>query len=166
MIGSTTSANPARYSACTNRASMRRRRAVSSISSGRTPVGYRYLLAISKKPLPPVGEEAGQCLRLRSAAPLLNVGRSYSAPLHHVVMMVVRPVSESRVHKNCASLKTTPGVVKFPLFGVRRLGGCLKIHQGRPSPGASRHPLPQAGEGPRDPSPRVRGEGAAERRMR
>src|SRR2546425_4755904 len=37
----------------------------------------------------------------------------------------------------------------------------------RPSPGATRHPLPASrGEGSRDPSPAAAGEGAAKRRMR
>src|SRR6266498_3546432 len=52
MIGSTTSAKPAASSAVTKRPSTRRRRAVSSISSGRTPVGYLSFAAINQKPLP------------------------------------------------------------------------------------------------------------------
>jgi len=36
-----------------------------------------------------------------------------SAPLHHVVMVVVQPVSECQCHKSCASLKTHAEDVKF-----------------------------------------------------
>src|SRR5258708_11425349 len=93
---------------------MRRRRAVSSTSSGRTPVGYRDLLAISKKPLPRGGEEVvWSCFWFRSPAPLLNAGRSHSAPLHQMMMVVMHVVNERECHKSCASLKTHSELVKF-----------------------------------------------------
>src|SRR5690242_2152552 len=114
MIGSTISRNPARSRISANRHSMRRRRAVSSIDSGRTPVGYRNLLTISKKPLPRVEKRFKSVpMVLALAAPLLDVGRSTDAPLHHVVMMVVQPVSESEIHKSAASVKTHVHDVKF-----------------------------------------------------
>src|ERR1700738_2556559 len=120
MIGSTTAAKRARSSTRTKRASTCRRREVSSTSSGLTPVGYRDLLAISKKPLPRGGEEVvWSCLWFRSSAPLLNAGRSHSAPLHQMMMVVMHVVNECECHKSVASLKTRSRVVKFLLFSSR-----------------------------------------------
>src|SRR5436305_3012842 len=114
MIGNTISAKPDRSNAWTKRASTRRRRAVSATSSGLTPVGYRDLLAISKKPLPRGGEEVvWSCLWFRSSAPLLNAGRSHSAPLHQMMMVVMHVANDRVRHKSCASVETRSAIVKF-----------------------------------------------------
>src|SRR6266540_2248766 len=124
MIGSTTSAKPARSSAVTKRDSTRRRRAVSSTSSGRTPVGYLSFAAINQKtPSPRAGEEVWQCC-VRSAAPLPIGGAHIVAPRPSVVVMVVVHVS-ARVHLRIAGYRRCGGVSnsRQPDDVVRRHAG-------------------------------------------
>src|SRR5436853_7469504 len=104
MIGSSTSAKPAPSRMSTKRDSTRRRRAVSSTSSGLTPVGYRNFVAIKiKNPLRRTAKGVDrnrQATFSRASAPSLR-GASHGAPLHHVVMMV--PCGdESNVHWRCS----------------------------------------------------------------
>src|SRR5688572_15417445 len=96
MIGSTTSAKPAPSSSETNRDSMRLRRAVSSISSGLAPVGYRNL-AIKPKTSSPDQEEVFDFSH-SIGAPLPFGGAHSDAPLPLVVVMVVVQVGASCSH--------------------------------------------------------------------
>src|SRR6266480_7190905 len=101
MIGSTTSAKPARSSAATKRDSTRRRRAVSSTSSGRTPVGYLSFAAINQKPLPRVLEKRFRQCCVRSAAPLPIRRGAHRGTQPSVVVMVVVHVSALEAHVRC-----------------------------------------------------------------
>src|SRR5215212_8910514 len=96
MIGRITSANPLLSSSPTKRDSMRLRRAVSSISSGRAPVGYRVL------PIKPKTSSRDQeeVLDSRAAcrAPLpFRRGADSTAPLPMMVVVMV-PVRAGDVH--------------------------------------------------------------------
>src|ERR1700756_2589426 len=99
MIGRETSSKPSLSSRAAKRASIRLRRAASSTSSGRTPVGYRNLLAINQKPLPAL-REGVQLMALVSVSlrPLSSAGRVGEAPLDHRMMMVVVPAGAGNVH--------------------------------------------------------------------
>src|SRR5712692_7729367 len=89
MIGTITSSKPARSRTETMRPSTRRRRALSAINSGLTPVGYRSFLPI-KKPLPREVEEVSTGDQVL-AAPLPFGGAHADAPLPTVMVVVVLP---------------------------------------------------------------------------
>src|SRR2546421_10648935 len=104
MIGRSTSSKPAPSISATKRDSILRRRAVSSTSSGLTPVGYRNFVAIKQKPPSPSqrrGSIRSSGFVLSSERPFVR-GASRRAPLHHVVMVVVPSGDESNVHWRCS----------------------------------------------------------------
>src|SRR6185369_2710870 len=106
MIGRTTSAKPASSRMFTNRDSMRLRRAVSSTSSGLTPVGYRNFFSTNKKP-PPRDRRGGRVSRWSVWQRPFPIG-ARNVPLHHVVMVVMQGADvASGVHKSEAGYHGT-----------------------------------------------------------
>jgi hypothetical protein len=77
---------------------MRRRRAVSSIRSGRAPVGYLNSVAIKAKNPFPHQEEVFDFSAAHRLRPFLSAGHKPGAPLPLVVEMVVVPMSAIRSH--------------------------------------------------------------------
>src|ERR1019366_7273234 len=96
MIGNTTSLKPAPVKASTKRDSIRRRRAVSSASSGRTPVGYLDFVAIKSKTPSRIGEEV-QVSWLRPSLSAPRPIGARTAPLDVMMMVLLGEVGAHRV---------------------------------------------------------------------
>src|SRR5712692_10332523 len=96
MIGNTTSLKPAPVNVSTKRDSIRRRRAVSPASRGRTPVGYLDLVAIKSKTSSRIREEV-QVSWLRPSLSAPRPIGARAAPLDVMMMVLLGEVGTHRV---------------------------------------------------------------------